>query len=79
MFICCIFVQQNKTTMEYKVIESGSPNELTKRVNELIQEGWTPIGSHQVVVRREQNRYSGTQHMDTLNQLEYTQTLIKQD
>lgn len=65
--------------MEYKVIESGSPNELTKRVNELIQEGWTPIGSHQVVVRREQNRYSGTQHMDTLNQLEYTQTLIKQD
>lgn len=63
--------------MEYKIIEGGSPNEITRKVNELIQEGWTPVGGHQVVVRREQNRYSGQQHMDTLNQLEYTQTLIK--
>ena len=70
-------MKQNTTTMEYKIIEGGSPNEITKKVNELIKEGWTPVGSHQVVVRREQNRYSGQQHMDTLNQLEYTQTLIK--
>ena len=71
-------MKQNTTTMMYKIIEGGSPNEITKKVNELIKEGWTPVGSHQVVVRREQNRYSGQQHMDTLNQLEYTQTLIKE-
>jgi len=27
------------------------------------------LGSHQVVIHREQNRYSGQQHMDTLNQI----------
>jgi hypothetical protein len=64
--------------MEYRIIEGGSPNEITKRVNELIQDGWKPVGGHQVVVRRVQNRYSGQQHMDTLNQLEYTQTLIRE-
>jgi hypothetical protein len=64
--------------MMYKIIEGSSPNEITKKVNELINEGWKPIGSHQVVIRREQNRFSGQQHMDTLNQLEYTQTLIKE-
>ena len=68
---------QNTTTMEYKIIEGSSPNEITKKVNDLIKEGWTPVGSHQVVIRREQNRYSGQQHMDTLNQLEYTQTMVK--
>lgn len=64
--------------MEYKIIEGGSPHDITKRVNDLIKEGWTPVGSHQVVVRREQNRYSGQQHMDTLNSLEYTQTMVKE-
>ena len=65
--------------MEYKIIEGSSPNEITKKVNDLIKEGWTPIGGHQVVIRREQNRYSGQQHMDTLNQLEYTQTLTRDE
>lgn len=63
--------------MEYKILSGDSPNELTRLVNEHIKEGWTISGSHQVVIRREQNRYSGTQHMDTLNQLEYTQTIVK--
>ena len=63
--------------MEYKIVSGDSPNEVTNRVNELMKDGWKPSGSHQVVIRREQNRFSGQQHMDTLNQLEYTQTLIK--
>lgn len=63
--------------MEYKVVSGDSPGELSKVVKEFIQEGWKPSGSHQVVVRREQNRYSGTQHMDTLYQLEYSQTLTR--
>ena len=63
--------------MEYKIVYGDSPSEINTKVNEMINDGWEPIGSHQVVVRREQNRYSGSQHMDTLNQLEYTQTMSK--
>jgi hypothetical protein len=63
--------------MEYKIIESGSPNSLSREVNELIKEGWTPVGSHQVVIRKEQNRFRGQQHVDTLNDIEYSQTMIK--
>ena len=63
--------------MEYKIVSAGSPNELTTKVNERLNDGWELIGSHQVVIHREQNRYSGMQHMDTLNQLEYSQTMIK--
>ena len=63
--------------MEYKIFYCDSTNDINTKVNEIIKDGWEPIGSHQVVVRREQNRYSGSQHMDTLNQLEYTQTMVK--
>ena len=63
--------------MEYKLVYGGSPSELTTKVNERIKEGWEIIGSHQVVIHREQNRYSGMQLMDTLNQLEYSQTMCK--
>jgi hypothetical protein len=63
--------------MEYKIVSGGSPSELTTKVNEKINDGWELVGSHQVVIHREQNRYSGQQHMDTLNQLEYSQTMCK--
>jgi hypothetical protein len=63
--------------MEYKIVSGGSPSELTTKVNEKLNDGWELVGSHQVVIHREQNRYSGQQHMDTLNQLEYSQTMCK--
>ena len=63
--------------MEYKIVSAGSPNELTTKVNEKLNDGWEIVGSHQVVIHREQNRFSGQQHMDTLNQLEYSQTMCK--
>jgi hypothetical protein len=65
--------------MQYKVVYDSSPSGLSEKVSEMVKVGWQPIGSHQVVVLREQNRYSGQQHMDTLNQLEYSQTIIKID
>lgn len=65
--------------MIYKVVSANSPSELTIRVNELIEIGFEPIGSHQVVIRHTQLRYSGMQHKDTLNDLEYTQTMVKQE
>ena len=63
--------------MEYKIVSGGSPTDLTFKVNERLKDGWELVGSHQVVIHREQNRYSGMQHMDTLNQLEYSQTMCR--
>ena len=63
--------------MEYKIVNGGSPSELTTKVNEKIKDGWEIVGSHQVVIHREQNRFSGQQHMDTLNSLEYSQRMCK--
>jgi hypothetical protein len=62
--------------MEYKLITSSSPQGLTNTINLLIGEGWTPVGSHQVVVHS-QNRFSGSQHMNTTHETEYSQTMIK--
>ena len=63
--------------MEYKIVSGGSPSDLTTKVNERLNDGWELMGSHQVVIHREQNRFSGQQHMDTLNSLEYSQTMCK--
>ena len=62
---------------KYIVVQSSSISELNKKVNALIAEGYTPIGSHQVSVIREQNRYAGSQHMDTIYTTDYSQTLYK--
>jgi len=64
--------------MGYKVVTSSSPEGLTRQVNELILSGWKPVGSHTVVETHRQNRYSGTQHMDTRIETEYSQTMIKE-
>jgi len=40
--------------MEYKIVYGDSPSEINTKVNEMITQGWEPVGSHQVVVRREQ-------------------------
>lgn len=64
--------------MEYKVVTSSSPEGLTRQVNELILSGWKPVGSHTVVDTHRQNRYSGSQHMDTRIETEYSQTMIKE-
>lgn len=64
--------------MEYKVITSSSPEQLSSRVMEYIKEGWKPVGGHSVVETHRQNRYSGSQHMDTQIKSEYSQTIIKE-
>jgi hypothetical protein len=63
---------------KYKIVSGSSPNELTNKVNELLETGeWFISGSHQVVVIHSQNRFRGDQHIDTRNEIEYSQTLIK--
>jgi hypothetical protein len=64
--------------MDYKVITSSSPEQLTTRVNEYIKEGWKPVGGHSVVETKRQNRFSGQQHIDTLIHSEYSQTITKE-
>lgn len=63
--------------MEYKILSSRSPNELTKLINDYVSKGWEVIGSHQVVTLHSQNRYSGSQHMDTRHEIEYSITIKK--
>ena len=65
--------------MEYQVIVADNAYELTKEIKELISNGWEVKGSHQVALRRVQNRFSGERHMDSLNQIEYSQTMIKKE
>ena len=72
----CI-VNLKRITMDYKIIRSSTVDTLSEKVNDLISKGYEPIGSHQVVVIKSQNRYSGTQHMDTINTIEYSQTVKK--
>ena len=64
--------------MEYKLITSSSPQGLTNTINLLINEGWEPVGSHQVVIIHSQNRFSGTTHKDTTHETEYSQTMVRE-
>jgi hypothetical protein len=60
----------------YKIVTSSNANSLTEKVNQAISEGWEIIGSHHVVEKHHQLRYSGMQHKDTTIDLEYSQTII---
>jgi len=63
--------------MEYQVVVSDNGYELTNEVKEMLSKGWKIKGSHQVALRRTQNKFSGEQFMASQNQLEYSQTMIK--
>lgn len=66
-----------KTISDYKVVTADSSTDLTNKVTQLIREDWSPLGSHQVLIKHVQNRFSGNVHKDTINELEYTQTMVK--
>lgn len=65
--------------MDFKIIYSNSPDELNKKIKDLINEGYEPIGSHKVVEIHHQNKFSGSQHMSTFIQSEYSISMIKND
>ena len=64
--------------MEQKIITASSAYSLNSKIKEMIDEGWKPLGSHHVVVIHSQNRFAGTQHMDTRHEVEYSQTMVKE-
>lgn len=63
--------------MQQKVITAHSASELNTKIEKMIAEGWTPIGSHHVVETHHQMRFSGMQHKDTIIQFEYSQSVKK--
>ena len=65
--------------MKYKIVSSSYPEGLEEKVQELLDEGFIPLGGIQINVTRQQNRYSGSQHMDTINSLEYVQSVYKNE
>jgi len=65
--------------MDYRIVISHSGENLTDKVTTLISEGWEPLGSHQTSIRHIQNRFRGDQHIDSLYDIEYSQTLIKRE
>lgn len=71
--------QERRLVMNYKIVSSSSPEGLEGKVNKLIEEGFTPTGGVNVNIIRQQNRFSGSQHMDTINSLEYVQSLVKDE
>jgi hypothetical protein len=60
-----------------KIITASSSTTLNKKIEEMSADGWEPIGSHSAVVVHSQNRYTGSQHMDTINETEYSITMQK--
>jgi len=64
--------------MEQKVLIAGTATMLNQKISEHIEAGWKPLGSHFVVQRYHQNKFSGTQLMATQIDLEYSQTMIKE-
>ena len=64
--------------MEQKIITSSSAHGLNEKIEKAIGEGWKPLGSHHVVAKHSKNRFAGTQHRDTIHELEYSQTIIKE-
>jgi len=58
-----------------RVVTAKSASDLNNRIAPLIDQGWRPLGPHSVAVKRVQNRFSGSVHMDSVNELEYSITL----
>lgn len=73
------FFHLKNYTMEYIILNSNSPNGLSEKVNNLINDGWKPVGAHQVVEQHRQNRFRGAEHLDTLIENEYSQTMTRKE
>jgi hypothetical protein len=64
----------DKDKLKYVVLKSKSSSKLTETVNEYIENGWEPSGSHQVIISEVLRTPA---HMPIVHRLEYSQTLIR--
>lgn len=60
--------------MEYRIVISTDKLDFESKVNQMVNLGWQPIGSHKVITSRTIVRGS-----ETYNTNEYSQTMIKGD
>ena len=58
-----------------QIITASSASQLNAKILKYQEEGFSTVGSHQVVVKHSQNRFAGNQHKDTINELEYSITI----
>ena len=65
--------------MEQKIITSRHAHSLNEKIKEMQADGWECVGGHNVVTVISQNQYAGTQHMRTIHENEYSQTMKKND
>ena len=72
--IFLLYICSMKETDKYDIVSASTPSGLSAKVRDLMQLGWKPVGSHQVVVSHISVERAGTQHR---YQLEYTQTIIR--
>ena len=63
--------------MEQIILTSTNKVGLEKKIRQAIGEGFVPVGSHQVVTIYSQNKFSGSQHMATQHDLEYSQSMVR--
>jgi hypothetical protein len=63
--------------MQYKILTSHTASELNRMIETYIEDGWSVVGSHQVAIVHEQNRFAGTQHKDTIIEREYSISMKK--
>ncbi len=61
--------------MDQIIVTSHNASDLNTKIKNLIAQGWVPVGGHQVVQTHIQNRYAGSQHMDSIIEVEYSQTM----
>ena len=71
-------ILNRKKTADFKVLVSHSVSGLNQQIKEHLFEGWRTVGGHQVVKKHEQLRFSGLQHKDTIIEVEYSQSMIKE-
>ena len=63
--------------MDYKIVISSSTEGLEKKVKSLIEEGYVPTGGMMSYITKSKNRFRGNQHVDTINSVEYIQSVTK--
>jgi hypothetical protein len=64
--------------MQYKILTAHTASELNRQIESYIEDGWSIVGSHQVAVVHEQNRFAGNQHKDTIIEREYSISVKKE-
>jgi len=63
--------------MEQKVITARSARELNSKIEDMIADGWEPVGGHTMTVEDEYAQYAGSQYRRTIRVHEFQQTMRK--